>query len=388
MPIGIGSQLGSHEVLSALGKGGMGEVWRARDSKLGREVAIKTLPAEFASDGDRLARFEREARLLASLNHPNIASIYGLEEFAGTRFIVLELIEGETLADVVRRKPVPVEDALKLAIQIAAAVEAAHEKGVVHRDLKPSNIKITPEGKVKVLDFGLAKALQTHEQDVSNSPTLSMAGTAHGIILGTAAYMSPEQARGMAIDGRTDVWAFGCVLYEMLTGRQAFRGDMVSDILASVLARDPDLTPFDTRLHPRLKEILQRCLEKDPKRRWQAIGDVRIDLERLLATGEVLAPATTGVLSPKAKLWMVLPWVAAAVFAAASAAWVLKPAATRDPRPIGRFEYATAGDTIVPQHRQVDRRILSGWKALRLQHLARTFSPFDGLAGGKAHSRH
>ena len=168
MHIGIGSQLGSHEILSALGKGGMGEVWRARDSKLGREVAIKTLPAEFASDGDRLARFEREARLLASLNHPNIASIYGLDEFAGTRFIVLELIEGETLADVVRRRPIPAEDALKLAIQIAAAVEAAHEKSVVHRDLKPSNIKITPEGNVKVLDFGLAKALQTHEQDVSN----------------------------------------------------------------------------------------------------------------------------------------------------------------------------------------------------------------------------
>ena len=191
MTIDIGRQLGTHEVLSALGRGGMGEVWRARDSKLGREVAIKTLPAEFAGDQDRLARFEREARVLASLNHPNIAGIYGLEESGGARFLVLELVEGETLAEVVRRGPVPAEEAVKLALQIAAAVEAAHEKGVVHRDLKPANIKITPDGKVKVLDFGLAKALQADEQDSSNSPTLSMAATAKGIILGTAAYMSP-----------------------------------------------------------------------------------------------------------------------------------------------------------------------------------------------------
>jgi serine/threonine protein kinase len=337
MTIEIGRQLGTHEILSALGKGGMGEVWRARDSKLGREVAIKTLPPEFAGDPDRLSRFEREARVLASLNHPNIASIYGLEEFGGTRYLVLELVEGDTLADVVRRGPVPAEEALKLALQIAAAVEAAHEKGVVHRDLKPANIKITPDGKVKVLDFGLAKALQADDQNISNSPTLSMAATAKGIILGTAAYMSPEQARGTNVDSRTDVWAFGCVLYEMLTGRGVFRGDMVSDILASVLARDPDFAQLPAQLHPRLQEILHRCLEKDPKRRWQAIGDVRLELERLLASG-VTAPRET-VVAPKAKLTTLLPWVAAAVLLTAAATWVLKPATPPEPRPLVRFEY-------------------------------------------------
>jgi serine/threonine-protein kinase len=227
-------------------------VWRARDRKLGREIALKTLPDEFARDTDRLTRFEREARVLAALNHPNIASVYGLEESSGTRFIVLELVEGETLADLVQGAAIATEQALKFALQIAAAIEAAHEKGVVHRDLKPANIKITPDLKVKVLDFGLAKAFEADpgESSLSNSPTLSMAATAKGIILGTAAYMSPEQARGTAVDNRTDIWAFGCVLYEMLTGRQAFRGNMVSDILASVLARDPDLTALPARIHP------------------------------------------------------------------------------------------------------------------------------------------
>ncbi len=216
-----GTKLAHYEILALLGKGGMGEVWRARDTKLGREVAIKTLPEEFAKDADCLARFEREAKLLASLNHPNIAAIYGLEEHEGTRFLVLELVEGATLADQIKRGAIPVEESLKIALQIADALKAAHDKGVIHRDLKPLNIKVTDDDNVKVLDFGLAKAFAGDEVDasVSNSPTLSMAATQQGMILGTAAYMSPEQAKGRAVDKRTDIFAFGCVLYEMLTGR-------------------------------------------------------------------------------------------------------------------------------------------------------------------------
>jgi serine/threonine-protein kinase len=204
----------------------MGEVYQANDHKLGRDVAIKVLPEEFAKDADRVARFQREAKLLASLNHPNIAAIHGLEESEGTNFLVLELVEGQTLADRIKTGPIPVEESLKLALQVAEAIEAAHEKGVIHRDLKPANIKVTPDGKVKVLDFGLAKAFagEQAEPNLSNSPTLSNAATQQGVILGTAAYMSPEQARGKAVDKRADIWAFGCVLYEMLTGRVAFRG--------------------------------------------------------------------------------------------------------------------------------------------------------------------
>jgi eukaryotic-like serine/threonine-protein kinase len=324
----------------------MGEVWRARDKKLGREIALKTLPDEFARDTDRLARFEREARMLASLNHPNIASVYGLEESSGTRFIVLELIEGETLADILHRGPIETEEALRFALQIAAAIEAAHEKGVIHRDLKPANIKITPDRKVKVLDFGLAKAFEADpsESSLSNSPTLSMAATAKGIILGTAAYMSPEQARATGVDNRTDVWAFGCVLYEMLTGRQAFRGAMVSDILASVLARDPDYTALPGRIHPRIRELIQRCLEKDPKARWQAIGDVRVEIERILASGEFTAPAESGaVLTSKARVRLLAPWTVAAALLAAAAVWAFKPVPPPDPRPIVRFEYLIPG---------------------------------------------
>jgi len=342
MAVQPGSSLGNYEILSPLGRGGMGEVWRARDKKLGREIAVKTVPEEFASDAERLSRIDREARLLAALNHPNIASIYGLEESAGTRFLVLELIEGDTLADLIHRGPIATADALSLGLQIATAIEAAHEKGVIHRDLKPANIKVTPDRKVKVLDFGLAKAFESDAADsnLSNSPTLSMAATAKGIILGTAAYMSPEQARGTTVDNRTDIWAFGCVLYEMLTGRQAFRGPMVSDILASVLARDPDLTALPERLHPRIRELIQRCLEKDPKRRWQAIGDVRVELERILSSGEINAQAPAALaLSTKAKVRFLLPWAAAAALLAGVAAWVFKPVPPAEPRPLIRFEY-------------------------------------------------
>ena len=218
----IGKTIAHYQITGKLGKGGMGEVYQAKDQKLGRDVAIKVLPMEFAQDADRVARFQREAKLLASLNHPNIASIYGLEESGGTNFLVLELVEGETLADQIKKGPIPVEQALKLALQIAEALEAAHEKGVIHRDLKPANIKVTPDGKAKVLDFGLAKAYAGEQEiNLSNSPTLSNMATQQGIILGTAAYMSPEQARGKSVDKRADIWAFGCVLYEILTGRAA-----------------------------------------------------------------------------------------------------------------------------------------------------------------------
>jgi serine/threonine protein kinase len=232
----IGKTLAHYEITSQLGKGGMGEVYQAKDRKLGRDVAIKVLPEEFAKDVDRVSRFQREAKLLASLNQTNIAAIYGLEESGGTNFLVLELVEGQTLADHIIANSVPVEEALKLALQIAEALEAAHEKGVIHRDLKPANIKVTPEGKVKVLDFGLAKAFagEQAELNLSNSPTLSNAATQQGVILGTAAYMSPEQARGESVDKKADIWAFGCVLFEMLTGRGTFEGRTASDVLAWV----------------------------------------------------------------------------------------------------------------------------------------------------------
>src|SRR5262244_2633872 len=241
MALTIGTQLGSHEITALLGKGGMGEVYRARALKLKREVAIKILPEEFSRDPDRVSRFQREAEVLASLNHPNIAAIYDLEEAGGSRYLVLELVEGETLADRIQRGPIPVEEALDIAKRICEALEAAHEKGIVHRDLKPANVKITPHGNVKVLDFGLAKAMENSPASTmqSNSPTI-MSGSMPGVILGTAAYMSPEQARGHAVDKRADIWAFGCVLYEMLSGRQAFEGGSATDIIASVIKSDPD----------------------------------------------------------------------------------------------------------------------------------------------------
>ena len=279
-----GTKLGHYEIGTLLGKGGMGEVWRAKDTKLGREVAIKTLPEEFAKDGDRLARFEREAKLLASLNHPNIAAIYGLEESNGTRFLVLELVEGDTLTDRLNRGAIPIEESLKLALQIADALKAAHENGVIHRDLKPANIKVTDDDNVKVLDFGLAKAFAGEQDEVaaSNSPTLSMAATQQGMILGTAAYMSPEQAKGRTVDKRADVWAFGCVLYEMLTGRQSFGASDVTESLAAVIRAEPKWNTLPANLHPRLREVVERCLEKQVAKRFQDIGDVKVDIEKVL----------------------------------------------------------------------------------------------------------
>ena len=278
MTLSTGTILSHYEISSQLGKGGMGEVYQAKDRKLGRDVAIKVLPEEFAKDAERVARFQREAKLLASLNHPNIAGIYGLEESEGTHFLVLELIEGDTLADRIKRGAIPVEEALKLGLQIAEALEAAHEKGVIHRDLKPANIKVTPDGKAKVLDFGLAKAFAGDSEDtnLSNSPTLSVAATQQGIILGTAAYMSPEQASGEATDKRTDIWAFGVVLFEMLTGRSLFEGNNVSQTLASVIKSEPEWQTLPPNLHPRIRLLLERCLEKEAKNRYHDIADARV----------------------------------------------------------------------------------------------------------------
>ena len=304
----------------------MGEVYRARDARLGREVAIKILPEAFALDADRLARFQREAQVLASLNHPNIAHIHGLEESAGGRALVLELVEGETLAERIALGPLPVEESLEVARQIADALEAAHEKGIVHRDLKPANVKRTPEGKVKVLDFGLAKALKADRSspDVTSSPTMTAAATQAGVVIGTAAYMSPEQARGKAVDKRTDIWAFGTVLYEMLTGRKAFGGETVSDTLAAVLKSDPDWTALPDDTPPGVRRLLRHCLERDPRRRLHDIADARIEMED---RGDAETPSVP----PRARPGRA---VAAALAAAALAALVTwKLAADRAPAP-------------------------------------------------------
>jgi len=288
MPLQSGQRLASFEVLAPLGAGGMGEVYRARDAKLGREVALKILPAAFASDAGRLARFEREARLLASLSHPGIAAIHGLEEADGVRFLVLELIPGETLADRVARGALPLRQALEIVRQIAEALESAHERGVIHRDLKPANVKVTPDGKVKVLDFGLAKALATEpsELEPSQSPTISSSGTRAGVILGTAPYMSPEQARGQPLDKRTDVWSFGCLFYEMLAGRRPFPGATVPDTIAGVLSREPDWEALPPATPVIVRSLLGRCLQKESVRRLHDIGDARLEIEEALA-GEI-----------------------------------------------------------------------------------------------------
>src|SRR5713226_579333 len=269
MPLSAGTHLGPYEILSALGAGGMGVVYRARDTRLKREVALKVLPEGVSQDPERLARFQREAELLATLNHPNIAAVYGLGKADGVTGIVLELVEGETLADVIGRGPLALHDALPIARQIADALEAAHEKGVIHRDLKPSNIKITLAGTVKVLDFGLAKMLESNvaPASVSMSPTLSLHATYAGVILGTAAYMSPEQAVGRTADKRSDVWAFGVVLLEMLTGQPVFAGETASHVLAAVLKSEPDWTRLPVDTPPPIRKLLRRCLEKDRKRR-------------------------------------------------------------------------------------------------------------------------
>ena len=305
----IGRTLSHYKVLEKIGQGGMGEVYRAEDTSLKREVAIKVLPEQFTKDPQRLARFEREAQLLASLNHPNIAAIHSFEHSDDIHFLVLELVEGETLAERVAKGPLPVEEALEVCRQIAEGMEAAHEKGVIHRDLKPATVKVTPEGKVKILDFGLAKAFEdeTPVTDISQSPTLTQSMTQAGVILGTAAYMSPEQARGKPVDKRTDVWAFGCVLYECLTGQQAFGGETITDILGALIHKEPDWEKLPENTPWRIKELLRRCLTKDAHDRLRDIANVRVEI-KLALTEPAAAPI--GVTSPaQPPLWRrAIPW--------------------------------------------------------------------------------
>jgi Tol biopolymer transport system component len=293
MTIAAGAKLGSYEITAAIGAGGMGEVYRAHDSRLNRDVAIKVLPEAFAHDPERLSRFQREAKMLASLNHPNIATIHGLEQSNGTSYLVMELVSGETLAERVKRDgAVPMEEALAIAKQIAEALEAAHEKGIIHRDLKPANVKVTPEGKVKVLDFGLAKAFagDVADSNPSQSPTLSAVATMQGVLLGTAAYMSPEQARGKSVDKRTDIWAFGCVLYELLTGKQVFAGDDITDILPAVVRAEPDWQALPAATPAQVRALLRRCLQKDKAQRLQAAGDARIEIHEALTAPAAAEP--------------------------------------------------------------------------------------------------
>jgi Tol biopolymer transport system component len=330
VPLTPGSRLGPYEIVGKIGAGGMGEVYRARDLRLGRDVALKILPDAFARDPDRLARFEREARALAALNHPNIAQIHGLEEAGGTRALVLEFVDGPTLADRLTRGRIDVDEALTVARQIALALEAAHDQGIIHRDLKPANVKVRDDGTVKVLDFGLAKALDplsdalSPENARAELPTItSPAVTANGIILGTAAYMSPEQARGRPVDRRADIWAFGCVLYEMLTGRRAFDGEDVSTTIAAVLKEAPDLHGLPVGLASSTRRVLRRCLEKDPRNRLSAISDARMDLDErddltsvtTLAHGSsfvaALGGAAVGAIVTAIAAWLVLPPAAA-----------------------------------------------------------------------------
>ena len=318
----IGTKLAHYVVTSHLGSGGMGEVYQATDTKLGRSVAIKVLPAAFASDTDRLSRFRREAQLLASLNHPNIAAIYGLEEDGGFRFIILELIEGETLAERLKRGPIPLDEALRMAKQIAEALEAAHEKGIIHRDLKPANIKLTDAGAVKVLDFGLAKALEVDRDAASpNAATMMMTATRPGMILGTPAYMSPEQANGLILDRRTDIFAFGAVLYEMLTGQRAFPGETIGDILAAVIRAEPDWSKLPANTPSGIRRLLRRCLQKDRNRRLQTTGDARIEIDEAPTEAELDTDGARGLRRRERLAWTALALVSLMAFVGVVWVW-------------------------------------------------------------------
>ncbi len=347
----IGTTLAHYRITAKLGAGGMGEVWRAIDETLGREVALKVLPEEFAQDPDRMARFEREAKVLASLNHPNIATLYGLETAissgtdaesdAGpnsklktqnsilaansasspTTFLAMELVEGEDLSERIKRGTIPVDEAIPIALQIAEALEAAHEQGIVHRDLKPANIKLTEDGVVKVLDFGLAKAWETDSGDssLSMSPTMTRHATVEGVILGTAAYMSPEQARGKKVDRRADIWAFGVVLWEMLIGHKLFEGETVSDVLAAVLTREPDLSELPSDTPEQVRRVLGRCLQRDPRRRIRDMGDVGLELEEDFESGDDrIGPVEVAVESRSRRAQ--LPWILTATMTLAALA--------------------------------------------------------------------
>ncbi|MCM2269938.1 MAG: serine/threonine-protein kinase, partial [Thermoanaerobaculia bacterium] len=323
MTVASGTRLGPYEITAKLGEGGMGEVWRAKDSQLGRDVALKVLPEEFTADAERAARFEREAKVLASLNHPNIAQIYGFEASGETRALVMELVEGPTLAERLEKGALPFDESLFIARQIAEALEEAHEKGIIHRDLKPQNVKASIEGKVKVLDFGLAKAMDPSgtasgspsASRLAASPTLTLGATVQGMILGTAAYMAPEQARGTGVDARADIWAFGVVLYEMLSGRTTFAAETVPDTLAAVLTREIDWSALPETTPPAIRRLLRRCLERKPKNRLHHIADARIVIDEVLAG--VSDPAAAPSVAPAAAAPTRPRWLVPAVVAAA-----------------------------------------------------------------------
>ena len=345
MTLPAGERLGNYQVIALLGVGGMGEVYRATDSKLGRVVALKVLPSGLLmEDEQRMARFQREAQILAALNHPNIATIHGLEDSGPTHALVMELVEGPTLADRIAEGPIPLEEALGIAAQIAEALEYAHERGIIHRDLKPANVKITPDGKVKVLDFGLAKALEDSPEtvNISTSPTLTMGATRAGIILGTAAYMPPEQAKGKSVDRRGDVWAFGVVLFEMLTGKQLYSGETASEILAAVIMNEPDINSLPANTPTPIRQLIRRCITRDPRQRLRDIGEARIAINEYLAnpsaaTAAANSSSSTGIAaSRQSPTKRALPWTIATLTIALAiiAAWAPWRAAPKPSQPI------------------------------------------------------
>jgi serine/threonine-protein kinase len=376
MALSPGVRLGPYEVTAQIGVGGMGEVYRATDTNLRRAVAIKVLPESVSKDPDRLARFQREAEILATLNHPNVAQIYGLERADGQTALVMELVDGPTLADQIVRGAMPTDEALPIAKQIAEALEAAHEQGIIHRDLKPANIKIRSDGTVKVLDFGLAKATEpvsATSHSASRSPTITASSiTEAGVILGTAAYMSPEQARGRAVDKRADIWAFGCVLYEMLTGRAAFLGETLSDTIAGVLEREPDWHDLPASMPSRLQDLVRRCLHKDPKRRLRDIGDAMNEI------AELLNPLSVGVeaaplVRPSASSYRLAVLVSAAAVlggvVTASLLWIMKPWALASPNRVVQFVAASDGiDALEPSG--LDRDLAISPDGTRLVYVA------------------
>ena len=346
----LGQTINHYKITAKLGEGGMGVVYQATDSRLGRQVALKILPEKFVEDPQRMGRFQREAEVLASLNHPHISTIHGLEKSGNVRALVLELVEGPTLAERISKGPIPLEEVHRLALEMAQALEAAHEKGIIHRDLKPSNVKITPDGKVKVLDFGLAKALETEmsEAELAKSPTLTMEATTDGIVLGTAAYMSPEQARGKVVDKRTDIWAFGLILVEMLTGKGMYSGGSLTETIASVIHQEPNLEQLPKETPRKSRELLERCLRKDPRMRLRDIGDARIALEEYLSdptatSTEVIEP------SPPPPLWQRLaPW--GAVLLLAVAGWYFMPSPSIATGSVSRFEIRARDGEVLDHH--------------------------------------
>ena len=342
MSLGVGDRIAHYDVTALIGEGGMGQVYQATDTKLNRQVALKILPEAFATDPDRLARFQREAQVLASLNHPGIAAIYGIEEQDDTRALVLELVEGPTLAERISKGPIPIDEALPIAKQIAEALEAAHEAGVIHRDLKPANIKVREDGTVKVLDFGLAKALDTEPAgDPSQSPTLTAAATQMGVIMGTAAYMSPEQARGRPVDRRADIWSFGAVLFEMLTGQRVFKGRDVSETLAGVIRSEPSWQRLPGDVPPRLDNLLRRCLQKEPRERVRDMGDVRLSMEGAF---EVRIGAPSEAAMNQRHVWLrPIPLVVIGILASAVTALSMWNMTRSDPPRVVRFAVAPPG---------------------------------------------